>query len=88
MAEAGFEEIGAYVTRRQNMVAHYIVMQLILDLCERSVPRPGAWVSRQWWEQESLDLERAKERAAAESEGEEDQYEEEGMAQEETTGRE
>ena len=35
-----------------------------------------------------MDLERAKERAAAESEGEEDQYEEEGMAQEETTVRE
>ena len=47
MAEACFDEIGAYVTRRQNMVAHYIVMQPILDLCGRSVQRPGAWVSRQ-----------------------------------------
>ena len=51
MAEAGFEEIGAYVTRRQTMVAHYIATRPILDLCERYSRRPGAGVSWGWWEQ-------------------------------------
>ena len=32
--EAGFKEIGFYITRRQNTVAQYIVTQPILDLCE------------------------------------------------------
>ena len=32
--EAGFKEIGVYITRRQNTVAQYIVTQQILDLCE------------------------------------------------------
>ena len=41
-----------------------------------------------WWEQEGLELEGENEREVAESEGEEAQYEEEVMAQEETTGRE
>ena len=34
MVEAGFEGIRTYITRRQNTVAHYIVPQPILDLCE------------------------------------------------------
>ena len=42
-----------------------------MDLCERYVLRPGAWVSRKWWDQEGLDLEESKERAAEESDGEE-----------------
>ena len=45
-------------------------------------------MSPRWWEQKGLDLEGVKERAAAESEGEEAQYEEEELAQEETTGQE
>ena len=48
MAEADFEEIGVYVTRRQNMVAQYISTQTILDLYEGSVQRPGDWVSWRW----------------------------------------
>ena len=42
-----------------------------MDLCERSAPRPGVWVSWQWWYQESLDLYEEKERASEES-GEEE----------------
>ena len=57
------------------MVAQYIVTRPILDLCERSDRRPGAWVSRRWWEQDILDLEGTKERAAVESDGEEAQSE-------------
>ena len=66
MAEAGFEEIGKYVTRSQNTVAQYILMRPIMDLCERSYRRPGAWVSWRWWDQEGLDLEGEKKIAAAE----------------------
>ena len=49
LVEEGFEGIGTYVTRRQNTVAQYIATRPILDLYERSAPRPGAWVSRRWW---------------------------------------
>ena len=56
MAEAGFEEIRTYLKRRQNTVAQYMVTRPILDLCERSVWRPGEWVSRWWWDQEGLYL--------------------------------
>ena len=73
MAEAGFKEIGVYVTRRQNTVAQYIATQPILELCERSIWRPGSWVSWRWWEQEGLDQECTKEREAAESDREEAQ---------------
>ena len=44
--EAGFEGIGTYIMRGQNTVARYIATLPILDLCERSAWRPGAWVSR------------------------------------------
>ena len=83
MAEAGFEEIRTYVMKRQNIVAHYIATQPILNLCERSDWRPGAWVSWLWWEQDGLDLEGAKEISEAESDREEAQSKEEGLAQEE-----
>ena len=63
MGEAGFEGIRKSGTRRQNMVAQYIATQKILDLCERATRRPGARVSRWWWEQADIDLEGAKKRA-------------------------
>ena len=46
MAKAGFKRIRTYIMRSQNTVAHYIAMQPIMDLCERSVQRTGARVSR------------------------------------------
>ena len=58
--EAGFEDIGVYITRRQNTVLQYIATRPILDLCERSVRRTVYWVSRQWWEKEGIGLERAR----------------------------
>ena len=79
MAEAGFEEIGTYATRRQNKFTQYIATRPILDLCERSARRPGAWVYRRWWEQDGLDLEGVKKRAEAESDREEAINKEEGM---------
>ena len=35
-----------------------------MDLCERATRRPGARVSWQWWEQDGIDLEGVKKRAA------------------------
>ena len=70
------------------MAVQYIVTQRILDLCERSAQRTGVWVSRRWWEEYGLDLEGEKEISAADSDGEEAQSKEEGLAQEDTTGRE
>ena len=46
------------------MFAQYIATRPILDLCVRSARRPGARVSRWWWEQAGIDLEGAKKRAA------------------------
>ena len=88
MAETGFEGIGTYVTRRHNTVTQYIATQPILDLSERSTQRPGAGMYRWWWEQEGLDLEGTKKRAAAESDGEEAISEDKGMPLEKTTGQE
>ena len=76
MAEAGFEEIRTYVTRRQNTIAQYIATRPILNLCKRSARRPGLWVSLKWWKKDGLELKGAKERAAGESDGEEAQSEE------------
>ena len=59
-----------------------------MDLCDRSTRRLEARVSWQWWEQDGLYLEGAKQRTAAESDGEEDMSKEEGMTLETTTGRE
>ena len=70
MVETGFEGICKYITRRKNTVAKYIATRPILDLCERSARRPGARVSRRWWEQACLDLEGGNKRsevAAAEA---------------------
>ena len=53
-----------------------------MDLCEQSVRRTGAWVSRRLWEQEGLEIEGAKERVEAESDREEAQYKK-GEVQEE-----
>ena len=33
MEEVGFENVGTYVLKRQNTVAHYIATRIILDLC-------------------------------------------------------
>ena len=79
MEEAGFEDMGAYVLKRQNTVAQYITMWPIMDLCKKPVRRPGQWFARRWWYQEILDLAGAR-AAAAEiedaeegSEGEEEE---------------
>ena len=72
MEEAGFEEIRVYITRKHNTFTQYIATRKILDLCERSIWRLVDWVSRRWWDQEVLDLEGVRERAAMTSDGEEE----------------
>ena len=56
MGEAGFEGIRKLFTSRQNTGAQYIAKQPIMDLCERATWRPGARVSRRWWEQAGVDF--------------------------------
>ena len=61
MEEIGFEDMGEYFLKRQNMVAQYIVIWPVLDLCEDTVRRSGAWVARRWWYQERMELAGARE---------------------------
>ena len=50
------------------MVVQNIVAKLILDLLEKMVRRPWAWVARRWWDQEGLELAGTREVAEAEVE--------------------
>ena len=59
------DEVEEYVLRRHNVLAQYIVTRPIMYLCEEVVCRTGTWVSKRWWEQWGLELER--ERAETES---------------------
>ena len=77
MGGAGIEGIRKSITRRQNTVSQYIASRLILDLCEKATWRPGAMVSRRWWEQAGIDLEGAKKRAAESTTRSETESEEE-----------
>ena len=52
----GLEDIGVYISRRQNMVSQYIVTCPIMDLCLAAERKPGMRLSRRWWEQPSLDI--------------------------------
>ena len=56
MEEAGFEELGIYIQKRQNTFAQYIAMRPILDLCERSVWSPVPCIFRRWREHEGINL--------------------------------
>ena len=51
-----------------------------MDFYDWSAWRTGVWVSQRWWEQDRFYLDRAKDRSAAYSDGEEAQSEEEGLA--------
>ena len=46
MKESGIVRIWTSILRRQNTVAQFIAKRTILDLCEKAVRRPGAWVPR------------------------------------------
>ena len=72
MKDAGFEDMGEYFLKRNNTVAKYIMMRPIIDLCEETVRRSGAWFYRRWCKQEAMDLAgaRAVVAAAEDREGE------------------
>ena len=48
MQETWFEEVGSCVLIRHNTDTQYIVMRLILDLCEETVQIMGMWVVKRW----------------------------------------
>ena len=52
----GLEEIGVYIARHQNTVAQYIATRTIMDLCLAAERRMGMRLSRQWWDQPTLDI--------------------------------
>ena len=47
--EAGFEEIGEYVLKRENTFVQYIVMQPITGIYKETVWIPGVRVAKIWW---------------------------------------
>ena len=49
MKEAGIVRIRTSILWRQNTIAQFIATRPILDLCEKVVRRPGAWLPRRWW---------------------------------------
>ena len=57
MSKAGLQEIETYFTHHQNTVSQYIATRPIMDMCLAADRSPGTRVSKQWWEQEGLDLE-------------------------------
>ena len=71
MGGVGFEEMGSYFLKRQDTVVQYIAARTILDLCEKTLQRPGYWIARIWWDQEGLDLSGAREMVAAATDREE-----------------
>ena len=64
LGEAGLEGIRKSIIRRHNTVTQYIVTRPILDLWKRANWRLGARLSRRWWKQDGIDLERARKWAA------------------------
>ena len=46
------------------MVAQYIAMRPLLDLCEGAKQREGAQVTMRWWDQTGIDWEKEKARGA------------------------
>ena len=74
IAEAGFQEVDTYISRRQNTVTQFIVTRPIMDLCLVAERRPGSRVTKRWWEQDGLGVEgiRTAAREEEQIEGEDD----------------
>ena len=60
MAEAVFQELNTYVSRRQNTVAQFIATRPMIDLCLATKRRLGSRLSKQWYDQDILYLEGMK----------------------------
>ena len=52
----GLEDIGIYISCKQNTVTQYIATHPIMDLCLVSDRKPRMHLSRQWWEHPALDI--------------------------------
>ena len=46
----GMDEIGLYITRRQNTIAQYIATRPIMDLCLTLERNPVLKLPGRWWE--------------------------------------
>ena len=57
MAEAGLREVGTYVYLFHNTAAQFITTRPIVDLCLAAERMPGSRVTKQWWDQDGLDVE-------------------------------
>ena len=57
MIDTGLQEVDTYVSRRQNTAAKFIVTKTIMDLCLMAERRLGSRATKQWWEQDVLDVE-------------------------------
>ena len=71
LAMVGLEEIGLYIACHENMVAQYDETCPIMDLCLVAEQDPGLRLSREWWEQPTLNILRIRAGHAA-AEGRED----------------
>ena len=60
MAEEVIQDTGTYVASCQNTVTQYIATRPIMDLCLAVGWRPGAQVSKRWWDQEILDTDKIR----------------------------
>ena len=50
------KEIGVYIIRRQNTVAHSIATCPSMDLFLAAQGKLGMCLSRKWWEKTALDI--------------------------------
>ena len=57
MTEAGLQAVETCVSFRHNTVTQFIATRTIMDLSLAADRRPGSRVSKQWWEQDGLDVE-------------------------------
>ena len=73
MEEAGLQEVEIYVSLRQNTVAQFIDTRPIMDLCLAADRRLWSRLTKYWWDQVGLDLERMlmADQEAERAEGEE-----------------
>ena len=56
LAMVGLDEIGLYITCRQNTVAQYIATHPIMELCCETERRPEMRILKRWWEHPALNI--------------------------------
>ena len=60
MKGVGLQEVETYVSRRHNASTLFIATRPIMDMCLAVERRPVSQVSKQWWDQEGMELERMR----------------------------